>query len=307
MKIKIPLFLSLLLAGVMAHAAPPSALTVAVFDFKGDVKAAHYGDKVTTLVTANLTTGTNFILVDRANLKRALKEQAFDVSGMANPATAAKIGQITGAKVLVAGKVITIGANHLVVVANVVGTETGRLFADQVEGAADHLMDLTSVLSQRIAQTISDQATNLIAAAQESREERLERIIKNITGTNRPTVSVNIGQSPNPSNPSKPTEAAFGEILMKAGFTVVDANSDRKPDIEITGVKDHNVGPRRGSMYSASVGISLKVQDRRTGALISYEHEVDFAADATKKGANDAALDRAVNALAEKVLPLLAK
>ena len=35
MKINTPFILSLLLAGVMAHAAPPAALTVAVYDFKG--------------------------------------------------------------------------------------------------------------------------------------------------------------------------------------------------------------------------------------------------------------------------------
>ena len=307
MKITIRFFLALLLTGAVVQAAPQSPLTVAVFDFKSDTKAGNYGDKVTTLVTANLTTGTNFVLVDRANLKRALKEQAFDVSGMANPATAAKIGQITGAKVLVAGKVMTIGANHLVVVANVVGTETGRLFADQAEGAADHLMDLTSALSRKIAQTISDQATNLVAATQESSEERLDRIIKNLAGTNRPSVSIKIGQSPNPANPSKSCEAALGKILMKAGFKVVDEKSDSKPDIEITGVKGHSPGPRRKGMYSITISINLKVQDRRTGALIAYDHEVASAAEASMQAANDAALDRAVDALAEKVLPLLAK
>ena len=56
----LPFILFLLLTGVMAHAAPPqTALTVAVYDFKGDGDAASYGNNVTTLVTADLTTETN--------------------------------------------------------------------------------------------------------------------------------------------------------------------------------------------------------------------------------------------------------
>src|SRR5471032_1684984 len=145
-----------------AQAAPPAALTVAVYDFKGDADASSYGNNVTTLVTADLTTETNLVLVERAELTKALNEQAFGISGMVSSDAAAKIGQITGARVLVAGQVIKTGKDHLIIVANIIGTETGRLFADKVEGAADNLSDLTSSLSRKIAQTISDQVTNLV-------------------------------------------------------------------------------------------------------------------------------------------------
>ena len=312
---KIPFILSLLLlAGAPVHgqdaptnSSSPGVLTVAVYDFKGDAAAASYGKNVTTLVTANLTTETNLVLLERVELSKALSEQAFGVSGLVNSAAAAQIGQITGAKILVAGQVMKTGDNHVIIVANIIGTETGRLFADKVEGGADNLTELASDLSRKIAQTISDQATNLIAVAQESRAERLERIIKSITDTNRPSVSVKIVQSTYLTASSKSCEAAFGAILMKAGFTVVDAKSDRKPDIEITGVKGNGNGPHRNGMYSAIISISLKVQDRRTGAIIALEHETDSATNATKQGAYEVAMIRAIDALAEKVLPLLAK
>src|SRR5258706_12729152 len=90
MKIKTILPLSLsLLAGVIAQAAPP--LTVAVYDFKGDAEAASYGNNVTTLVTANLTTETNLVMLERAELTKALSEQAFGISGMVTSDAAAKI------------------------------------------------------------------------------------------------------------------------------------------------------------------------------------------------------------------------
>jgi TolB-like protein len=308
MKIKKnPTILLLTALAMFANAAdtPKSALTVAVYNFTGNAGAADYSATVTTLVTADLTTETNLVVVERAQLAAALSEQAFGASGMVNPEAAAKIGQITGAKVLVAGQVMKMGENHLVVVANIVGTETGRLFADKVEGAADNLLDLAFQLSRKIAQTISDQQTNLIASAQETSAQRLDRIIKGL-GTNRPSVSVNI-QYQSGNGHSVPSETEFGLNLLKAGFKVVDEKSDRKPDIEITGVETIFPGPRQGNLFTYGGDIVLKVQDRRTGALLAFEHEAAKGADSARGPAMRVTEANTVDVLAEKVLPLLAK
>jgi TolB-like protein len=296
-----------MIAGAADKSQP--ALTVAVYDFKGGADAASFGDKVTTLVTANLTTETNLVMVERAELTKALNEQAFGISGMVSSDAAARIGEITGAKVLVAGQVIKTGDNHLVIVADIIGTETGRLFADKVEGASDSLMDLTSQLSRKIAQTINDQATNLIAAAQESSAERLDRIIKNINSTNRPSVSVDINwfDRKKRTHQSTVAEGEFGTVLLKAGFAVVDSNSDRKPDVEITGTESSSPGPRQGVLFSFSDAMDLKIQERRTGNIIAIEHQIGSASDGARATANAAAQVNAVDALAERILPLLAK
>jgi len=287
--------------------APKSALTVAVYDFAGEADAASYVKKVTTLVTVNLTTETNLVLVERAELTKALGEQAFGISGMVNPEAAAQIGQITGAKVLVSGQVMKIGDNHLIVVADIIGTETGRLFAAKVEGAADNLLGLTDELSRKIAQTISDHTANLIAAAQETSAEHLARIIKGITGTNRPSVSVNIFWATDHSKHSPTVEAEFGIILLKAGFAVVDANSDRKPDMEITGYEAVSAGPRQSGLFSYHDVVDLKVQARRTGTILAVEHQVGSATEDGDMAARSAAKINAVDALAERIFPLLAK
>jgi len=297
----------LLMTGVTVQAAPQPALTVAVYDFKGDADARSFGDKVTTLVTANLTTETNLVMLERAELNKALSEQAFGISGMVSSDAAAKIGQITGAKVLVAGQVIKTGGDNLVIVADIIGTETGRLFADKVEGAADKLMELTSDLSRKIAQTISDQRSNLTMAAQESSAERLVRIIKSIKGKNRPSVSVNIFLPRGKERHSDPAEGELGAILLKAGFPVVDANSDYKPDIEITGVVDVSGGSRRGDLFFSSAVIELKIQERRSGAIIAFDHQERTAADVGLPTARRQAQVNAVDDLAERFLPLLAQ
>jgi len=168
------------------------------------------------------------------------------------------------------------------------------------------LSGLASELSRKIAQRISAQAANLVTVAGELHDAFLERIAKSVTGTNRPSVSVNI-LWPNRKGHSASAEAEFGVLLQKAGFAVVDANSDHKPDIEITGVDDSSAGPRHGGLYSYRCVIELKVQERRTGNIIAYDRQEGTAADAARAGADRTAQVHAVDGLAERILPLLAK
>jgi TolB-like protein len=286
--------------------AQPS-LSVAVYDFTGNAEAKSYGSKVTALVTAELAAQTNLVLLERAKLNKALNEQAFGISGLVSSDAAAQIGQLTGAKVLVSGQVLLTGQAHMVIVANIIGTETGRLFAAKVEGSADNLMDLTSDLSAKIAQTIAAQATNLSSAGGESSAARIERIVKSVTGTNRPAVSLNIFWAKEKSRYSATAEWEFGIILLKAGFPVVDAKSDRKADIEIKGLCDHSDGPRRGELFSNRAVIELKVQERETGNIIVIDRQEAIVTGPTQGAADRMAQVQAVDALAERVLPLLAK
>jgi TolB-like protein len=302
------LFAALAITANAADAPKTAAVTVAVYDFSGDPDASNYVKNVTTLVTVNLTTETNLVLLERASLAKALQEQSLGVSGIVSSDAAAKIGQITGAKVLVAGQVVKLGDNHLVLVADVIGTETGRLFAAKVEGAADNLMALTDQLSRKIAQTISDHTTNLIGAVQETAEQRLDRIIKGL-GTNRPSVSVSIHWTPTGTartNYSPYANGEFGTVLLKAGFQVVDAKSDQKPDVEITGTENSSPEPRKGDLYSCANVIDVKVQFRRTGKIIAVEHLVGSATEAGTNAAIAAAQVNAVDLVCEKILPVLA-
>jgi TolB-like protein len=286
---------------------PQPPPTVAVYDFTDvDAREGHYGDKITTLVTADLTTETNFVMLERAELKRALGEQAFGASGMVSSDAASKIGQITGAKVLVSGKVIMTDKNHLVIVASIIGTETGRLFAAKVDGSTADLLNLSSDLSHKIAQTIASQTTNLLVVI-ESRADRLARIIKNIKGINRPSVSLNFEFPHGKNLHAKTVEAELGNVLQQAGFTVVDDKSDHKPDVEITGRADTSPGPRRGDLFSSRANIEIKVQERRNGVILAVDHQETTATDASARAADLAAQVGAVCDIAERILPVLAK
>lgn len=307
---KTPIALALILlfvTGTTAPAATPGAPTVAVYDFTDTGRDARgFGKKVTALVTADLTAETNLVLLARAELDQALSEQAFGISGLVSSDAAAKIGQLTGAQVLVSGQVLMTTHDHAVIIANIIGTDTGRLFAAKVEGATDNLTGLTTDLSAKIAATVAQQTTNLITAAEESSAARQDRIVKSLKGAKRPLVSVSI-LWPTGRMHSNSAETEFGAILLKAGFPVVDANSERKPDVEIKGLCDHGEGPRRGELYTYRTVIELKVQQRRTGDLITIDRQESFATDATKVGADRSSQVEAADRLAERVLPLLAQ
>lgn len=298
------------LAGLITANAAAGGLTVAVCDFNGESQdTSHDGRKMAALVTASLSTETNLVLVERAELNKALSEQALGASGMVSADAAARVGAITGAKVLVSGEIIPEKDDHMVVVANIIGTETARLFAVKVEGRMDELTDLASNLSGKIAGTISGQATNLLAATEETHTERINRLVASIQGANRPSVSVNITFfGPNGRHwPDNYADNEFGAVLLKAGFPVVDENSDRKPDIEITGDASTGWGPKRGDLYSADVAVEVKVQERQSGRILSFDRDEGKATGLGETVVGRIAHANAVDTLAERILPLLAK
>src|SRR5271170_3918793 len=129
MKIKIPFFLALLLvAGAIVRAAgqdvstdssSSNILTVAVFDFEStDEDVRDLGAKVSILVDANLSAEPNLITVERSELEKVLSEQELGLSGTVTPDSAATVGNLTGAKVLVTGRVFRTD-NELIIVAKI--------------------------------------------------------------------------------------------------------------------------------------------------------------------------------------------
>jgi hypothetical protein len=301
---------ALLLAPVIRACAAdtPPAPTVAVYDFTGDADATGYNSKVTALVTANLTDATNLVMIERAQLDKALNEQAFGVSGLVSSDAAAKIGRLTGAQILVAGQIIKSGDNHLIIVADIIGTETGRLYASKVEGASDNLLPLTSELSRNIADIICAQTTNLLAPVVESHTSRIARMIQDLKGTNRPSISVNIEFfGGNNHWRDDWAEYEFGAVLLQAGFTVVDNNSDRKADIEIIGNASGDDGPGRAGLFSSTGSIDIKIQERRTGAILGFDHQTSTATGPGAAAASRSAHVNAVDAIMARILPLLAK
>src|SRR5258708_3534740 len=139
MKKNIPLSLILLLM-LCATARPARAgdevLTVAVFNFESKDEAVYdLGPKIATLVNANLSAEPKIITVERAELEKVLSEQELGLSGTVSADTAAKVGNLTGAKVLVTGRIFK-ADKELVIVSKIIGTETSRVYGELVKGTS---------------------------------------------------------------------------------------------------------------------------------------------------------------------------
>jgi hypothetical protein len=317
MKLKL---VSMITFALVAVAAAQSELqkpiTVGVVSVAGPRRTL--ANNIVSLLTVNLSADARFVVVDRSELDKVLEEQSLGASGIITPATAAKIGQLTGAKVLVTGREFnadnraagnrTDGRDNIVVIISAIGTETGRVFSKTAQGSATNLVDLISNLSQQIAQTIVEQSTNFIAGTPVSWEQRISQIIENIKGEKRPAVSVKINeQMPDGSAAHQTAETEFGLLLQKARFTVVDEKTDKKADIIITGDVILADAPKAGKLFFGHAILVIKVQQRTTGKILSLDRQEGVAVDTNQAMALKQALQNATDDLAGRLLPLLAQ
>ena len=287
--------------------ASEQPLTVAIFDFESKDEAVRdLGPKVATLLNANLSAEPQIITVERAELEKVLGEQELDLSGTVSPDTAAKVGHLTGAKVLVTGRVFK-ADKELILVAKIIGTETSRVYGELVKGtAAASITDLSTELAKKIAATVTQKGDTLVAKV-ESREDRIGKIKKSLKEGKLPAVSVKIGERHFGQPVIDPAaETELGLILKECGFTLVDDKSPRKADIEITGDAFSAFGLRKGNLISCKSRIELKAQTR-SGEIIAVDRQTSVAVDITEQTAAKTALQQAAAELAERLAPKLAK
>ncbi|MEI7935579.1 MAG: CsgG/HfaB family protein [Verrucomicrobiota bacterium] len=291
-----------------ARSAPASQppLTVAIFDFESKSDAVwDLGPKVAALLNANLSADPQIITVERAELEKVLGEQELGLSGTVSPDTAAKVGHLTGAKVLVTGRVFK-ADKELVIVAKIIGTETSRVYGELVKGpAASSITDLSGDLAKKIAATVSEKGDTLVAKV-ESREDRIARIKKSVSGKTLPSVSVKIGErhfGQPVVDPAAETELSL--ILKECGFALKDDKSKEKADVEITGDAFSAYAMRKGNLISCKARVELKAQ-RRTGEMLAVDRQTSVTVDITEQTAAKTALQQAAAEIAERVLPKLA-
>jgi hypothetical protein len=300
------LLIALILLGAAlakAPAATQDVLTVAIFDFESKGEAVHdLGAKVATLINASLSAEPQIITVERADLEKVLGEQELGLSGTVSPDTAAKVGHLTGAKVLVTGRVFN-ADKELIVVAKIIGTETSRVYGEMVKGpVAGALTDLAATLAKKITATVTSKGDTLVAKV-ESRDDRIARLKKTVKKGKLPTVSIRISERHFGTpviDPAAQTELGF--ILQECGFTLVDEKSKQKADIELTGDAFSAYGLRKGNLISCKARVEIKIQ-KRTGEILAVDRQTSVAVDITEQTVAKTALQEAAAELAERIVP----
>jgi hypothetical protein len=326
MKIKIPFILTLLLtvgaitrttgqtvstnssSSGVTNTASADVLAVAVFDFDSkDENVRDLGPKVATLLNAYLSAEPNLMTVERAELDKALGEQELGLSGTVTPDSAAKVGQLTGAKVLVTGRVFKTDT-ELFIVAKIIGTETSRVYGEIVKGNVDaSISDLSEQLEKKIAADVTAKGDTLVAKV-ESPEDRIAKIKKELGDKKLPVVSVKIteqhfGQAV--IDPAAQTELSL--ILQQCGFTLADDNSTNRAAIAITGEAFSELGMHKGNLISCRARIEIKARDAASGDVISVDRQTSVAVDIAEHIAAKAALENGADELAERLLLKLVK
>lgn len=301
--------LAMLLAvlGLATRGLAADVLTVAVFDFESKDEAVRdLGPKVATLVNANLSADPQLITVERAELEKVLGEQELGLSGTVSADTAAKVGHLTGAKVLVTGRVFK-ADKELLIVAKVIGTETSRVFGELVKGAPTaSISDLSAELAKKIASTIQQKGETLVAKV-ETREQLVEKIKKALKDKPLPSVSVKLAERHYGGPTIDPAaETELGKILQDCGFKLVDDKSPEKADVEITGEAFSAFGMRKGNLISCKARVELKAH-KRTGELLVVDRQTSVAVDVAEQTAAKTSLQNAAAEVAERLLPKLAQ
>jgi hypothetical protein len=300
--LKVTLLAALLLIAGKVFAAD-EALTVAVFDFTSqDESLSGLGPKISALITANFSAEPNIVTVERADLEKALGEQELGASGTVTPDSAAKIGNLTGAKVLVTGRVFKTD-NEIFIVAKIIGSETSRVYGELVKGNSDaSIGDLSEQLAKKIAADLTQKSNTLIAKIQ-THVDYVAEIKKELGAKKLPAVSVKISEQHFGQpviDPAAQTELSL--ILQQCGFTVVDENSTNRAQVEITGEAFSEFGMQKGNLKSCRARIEIKARDA-SGNIISVDRQTSVAVDLAEHIAAKTALQNGADELAERLLP----
>lgn len=286
------------------EATAPVLYTVAVLDF--ECKLAGYEDlgaQVSSSLTAYLSKAEGLLTLERADLLKLLSEHELGLSGIVKPSTATVVGQISGAKVLVTGRIFVSGDEYMLVT-KIIGTETSRVFGEVMRiGVNKSPVDLTESLSTKVARIIREHGEDLLAK-QETPDALVRRLAKQLEGKELPTVSVSITEthaSRRVIDPAAETEIIH--LLRELGFTVVDPALANEPaQIEIVGEALSEFATRRGNLISCQGRVELKAVERSSGKILTADRQTEMAVDLGELMAAKTALQHSAAKLVERLI-----
>lgn len=280
----------------------------AIFDFveKGRGMAG-LGNKINSLVFANLVTEPDISLVDREEMNKLLDEATLNLSGMVSAQQATQIGQLSGAKIIITGTVFEI-EDSIMIVAKIIGTETSRVMGASVKGDIDDsIIDLAEELSDEIVEIIVSNSDTLVAKTI-SRRDRIAALKKQINLSSKPSLTIDIKE--HHINQADADPAAETEMLVystETGFEVIAKNTDRakRARILIVGEGFTQFATRKGDIVGVKARLEVKAIDQRTKQVLAVDRQTELVVDLSEMIAAKKALARASAKIAERMLPKL--
>ncbi len=283
----------------------PISVAVLPFAFSGE-DFEDIAAELPTLLTAMLSSQPSLLMVERAEVDKALSEIELGASGTVDPQSAARVGFLTGAQVLVTGRAFPV-QREIVVVAKVIGVETGRVYGDTIAfPARGSIVEAAQELASKIGTAMAERGPTLVAP-EEEKEDFYTQLRKEVDGKDLPSVSISIPEmnlDRQSIDPAAETEIAF--ILQQLGFEIIDpVASNRSADVEITGEALSQFGLRRGNLVSSRGRVEIKATSRRAGKVLLISRDVSVAVDISPAMAGKAAIAKSAAKLTASLVPVL--
>lgn len=291
---------------VAAETQPP--VTIAFLPCAAvETPVRELADSFVLQVAANLALQPDVWLVERADLEAVLGEQALGASGMADPASAAAIGRVTGAQILVLSRA-TGRPSDTTVSLRIVSASNGRVFPQSVrlrEGA-DAPADVARTVAAAVHQYLQVRRAEFVVAATDA--DPGPAVVAAVAGRPLPTVSVRIPEAHVGVlviDPAAETEIA--RLLLASGARLLDPAAEETPQFRVVGEAFSERGVRRGEFVSCRARVEVRVIEVATGRIILQDRENTVAVDLGEFVAGKSALQRAGGILAARIAGALAE
>ena len=288
--------------------APP-VLTVAILPFEMQDGAK---DIVSDLLMVHLSANDNLLLVEREELKTILAEESLSLSGLVRSENAVRVGQLTGAKILVTGSVVESGESRYLI-AKLISTETSRVIGAAATGKKTTALDkLSEELAADITKKLAKKADQMVAKPV-TREDRLAKLKEHVAEkvkdkTKLPTVSIDVSESHvgrQTIDPAAATEIAW--YLTSLGFTVLEKDRKASADVVISGEGISEFAARHGDLLSVKARLEIKATDNAKSELIVADRQTGVAVDLVENIAGKSALQDSAAQIVVRLVPAIVK
>jgi hypothetical protein len=310
-------FAIIVLAGFAARAAKaapaelrpaadnPTKLTVAILDFEAGGKDEKLGKQIPDALSALLSDDEGFQLVERAQVAKAIGEQAVGLTGLTDSEKSIRIGKVVGAQLLVTGKVFTLDSNTYLT-AKIIGTETSYVKSVMVKDGSDK--DIGALVAQLAEKLTAKLHTGSTLLANDAQNDPIPALKAKLSKLKLPILTVSVTEKHEGPvtvvliDPA--AEVEIRKVLADCGFKIIDDESKSrvKPAMTIHGEAFSEFGALIGNLTSCSARLEIKIVDPRDGTLLFTDRVTSRGVDLSERIAAKTALQRAGHSVAINIL-----
>ncbi len=285
-----------LLPAVSIAAAEPCTLAVASFAVSSRAPA-DVGTKLSDLLSVALSGREGIALVERVELDRVLAEHRLNTSGLVSVENAIRFGRLTGAQLVLTGRVLDIGKRRTVV-GRLISCETMQVAGVTLRVSVTAALDeLAEELAERLAATLAEKRPVLLPSAA-SVEEQVALAVGS-AGTTGVLSGVVLARSDDDA------AAAFSALLPRvrewltcARIPVVGDGTPGAFRLQLTPAVERLSSVRHRACWQAAVTVRLRGAD----ATVHEFHEKAVAVGPDTTATRDRAVRRVADASLRRVV-----